>query len=377
MSNFVREPACSILATELMNVKDVSCVELEDGKTKNIITTEIGTNLNRIFCVGLLSEVTESESSQFMKGKILSNSGAFYVNAGQYQPEAASFLQEHEDNVPIFVAVVGKVNVFEPEPGKMITSIRPEMMTLSDEETRNYWLQDAVGTLEKKMVQPSFPEELREKYSKEIQDIKLFLMESQASTCSIPEPESSPAPNNVEEPEVPPTPAYTPEAAPSQPTQNSMPAQNVPATGYDANPSVASTPSPTPPSTPDTYPSQPVENSIPSPETPGYVTETPAAVQSPPAEPSQVPHTPNSNVPDNSPSGLTEDEDRVVDMICELSSGNPSLISVATVANRVGMDFKAIDRVMRELVRKGVVIQKAPGFIEPINSFNHPVPGNS
>lgn len=319
-TGFIREPACSILATELANIKNVSNVDMGDGKSKNIITTEIGTHLNRVFVVGLLSEVTETESG-FVKGRILDKTGSFMVNAGQYQPEAAGFLKEHEDNVPIFVAVTGKVNVYEPEPGKMITSIRPEAMTISDEGTRNYWLRDAANTLDKKMTSPVFPEDLREKYETELKSIRLLLEEIQNDTHSeTPHGAVPSAELAVESPS-------------SVPVATSIPTP----TTTDVSP--PSTPAPLAQNT--TYPTS--------------------------SQPS------GTDIPADSPSGLTQDEDIFLDAICSLSGESKSILSVAVVAKRAGMDWKKADQVVRELVRKNVVTQKAPGFIEPINTFNSPV----
>lgn len=71
-----RDPAPSILATELLNIQKTTSVPLEDGKVKTMINTDLST-FNRIFLVGILSEVTRSDDdSQYVKAKVSCRTGS-------------------------------------------------------------------------------------------------------------------------------------------------------------------------------------------------------------------------------------------------------------------------------------------------------------
>ncbi|HEY3273441.1 MAG TPA: hypothetical protein VGJ92_06750, partial [Methanocella sp.] len=58
--------------------------------------------------------------------------------AGQYQQEAATFLSTAA--TPAYVAVSGKVRVYNPEPGASYTSIRPEEINIVDRAVRDRWI---------------------------------------------------------------------------------------------------------------------------------------------------------------------------------------------------------------------------------------------
>jgi hypothetical protein len=89
--------------------------------------------------------VTDVESAgadgSMYKARISDPTGTFTLYSGQYQPEATQALSEIEP--PAYVAVVGKSRTYEPEPGQIFVSIRPETVTVVDEETRNQWVFDA------------------------------------------------------------------------------------------------------------------------------------------------------------------------------------------------------------------------------------------
>lgn len=176
--NFTREPAKRVLAVELSKIKESSTIELEDGKTKNLIETEAGTQLNRVFIVGILTEVESSkrDNAITMKARINDMTGNFIVHAGQYQPEAAAFLQTNM-NENIIVAVIGKVNIYTPadDPNTKIPIIRPEFITISDEHTRNYWILEATATLEKQLTTKGIEDPY---YNTKIEAVKNFLMEN-------------------------------------------------------------------------------------------------------------------------------------------------------------------------------------------------------
>jgi RPA family protein len=331
---YIRDPARSILATEFANIKETSTINLEDGKTKNITTTELNTNINRIFVAGILSEIEDIGSDKsYIKAKILCKTGSFTLYAGDYQPEAVQFLMENMKNLPVFVAVVGKINVYEPEQGKKIASIRPETITLSDETTRNYWLSDAANYLDKRLANPSFPEEHREKYKKEVQEIRAFLKESLPFHQAIFTGELKPSPE-------------------CQISNSPLPQQDIPASIPTENPIPTSIP--------------PAMNQNPSP------VSAPAPIPEPSLSNVPVPDDLGSSVPANSPSGLTEDEDTALSIILKLSGNNGKIVSTAAVIKEMNLESIKVEAILKSLVTKGIITKKVPAFIEPPKGFSNP-----
>ncbi|GFO97209.1 nucleic acid-binding OB-fold trNA/helicase-typeprotein [groundwater metagenome] len=120
-----------------------------DERAPNYIITPTGVKCNRLFIVGVVTEVENiGKDNSLWRGRVADPTGVFTVYAGKYQPEAAIFLSEL--NIPAYVAVVGKARKFEPEDGSMYTSVRPEEMNNADEKLRDRWVLDtAERTLER------------------------------------------------------------------------------------------------------------------------------------------------------------------------------------------------------------------------------------
>jgi RPA family protein len=109
-------------------------------RTPNFVVTPTGAMCNRIFAVGVLTEVENigSQGQTLYRARLADPTGAFTIYAGQYQPEAATFLSGAEP--PAYVAVSGKVRLFSPEPGVSYTSIRPEEINIVDRSVRDRWI---------------------------------------------------------------------------------------------------------------------------------------------------------------------------------------------------------------------------------------------
>ncbi len=120
-----------------------------DERAPNYIITPTGVKCNRLFIVGVVTEIENiGQDNSLWKARIADPTGVFTAYAGQYQPEAAIFLSEL--NVPAYVAVVGKARKFEPEDGSVYTSVRPEEINNADEKQRDRWVLDtAERTLER------------------------------------------------------------------------------------------------------------------------------------------------------------------------------------------------------------------------------------
>ncbi|AFD00604.1 Uncharacterized protein conserved in archaea [Methanocella conradii HZ254] len=118
-------------------------------RSANFIVTPSGVICNRVFVVGVLTEVESiGTGGQAMhRARVADPTGVFTVYAGEYQPSAALFLSSAK--TPAYVAVVGKARVFNPERDTFYTSIRPEEINVVDEYVRNRWIYNtALFTLE-------------------------------------------------------------------------------------------------------------------------------------------------------------------------------------------------------------------------------------
>src|SRR5699024_923652 len=126
----------------------LSYAESDEERAPNYVVTPTGARLNRLFAVGVLTEI-EAVNDEQLRARIVDPTGAFVVYAGQYQPEALSFLERAD--TPAFVAVAGKARTFQPEDSdRVFTSIRPESLNEVDAATRDRFAVDAAElTLER------------------------------------------------------------------------------------------------------------------------------------------------------------------------------------------------------------------------------------
>jgi RPA family protein len=132
-----REVAWRVFAREY-NDADYAFKEGEDERAPNYVATPTGAKINRLFVVGVLTEIERVGDGDLLRARVSDPTGAFVVYAGQYQPDAVSFLADAE--TPSFVAVVGKARTYEPEDSDDVyTSIRPEGINVVDAETRDRW----------------------------------------------------------------------------------------------------------------------------------------------------------------------------------------------------------------------------------------------
>ncbi|MFC7165557.1 RPA family protein [Halospeciosus flavus] len=131
-----REVAWRVFAAEFDDA-DFSYAESDEERAPNYVVTPTGARVNRMFVVGVLTEV-EQVSDDVLRARIVDPTGAFVVYAGQYQPDALAFLESAD--VPAFVAVTGKARTFQPEDSDLVyTSVRPESINAVDAETRDRW----------------------------------------------------------------------------------------------------------------------------------------------------------------------------------------------------------------------------------------------
>ncbi|MFB6132337.1 MAG: hypothetical protein ABEJ44_02890 [Halanaeroarchaeum sp.] len=142
-----REVAHRIFAAEFED-SEYTYAESDEERAPNYVVTPTGARVNRLFVVGVLTEV-EAVSDDVLRARVVDPTGAFVVYAGQYQPEALAFFERADP--PAFVAVTGKARTFQPDDADVIyTSIRPESANEVTDETRDRWVvQTAERTIER------------------------------------------------------------------------------------------------------------------------------------------------------------------------------------------------------------------------------------
>lgn len=148
MSLRQREVARRLYAKELAD-STLFYKEHEDTYAPQYLLTPTGAKCNRVFVVGTLTEKENvGVDSDYWRARIADPTGIFPIYAGQYQQQAVS--QLNAINVPSFVAVIGKLNVFHTNEGPVRISIRPEFVNVVDSKTRDRWvLETAEMTLQR------------------------------------------------------------------------------------------------------------------------------------------------------------------------------------------------------------------------------------
>lgn len=177
-SGYVREVAHRVFAAELKE----SNLQTKEGQDeqfpKQYLLTPTGAKCNRIFIVGTLTETENvGTDSDFWRGRIVDPTGAFYVTAGQYQPEAAQVLARTAP--PEFIAVIGKPTIFTTKEGNILTSIRAESMHVVDAATRDRWVVETANLTAKRIarLQGNEPDAVkaREHYSTDVEQYKAMV----------------------------------------------------------------------------------------------------------------------------------------------------------------------------------------------------------
>ncbi|MFY9194532.1 MAG: nucleic acid-binding protein [Methanoculleus sp.] len=137
---FEREPARRVFASEFRETR-YQFKEGDDEKSPTYVLLPSGIRSNRVFIVGTLTErQRHGDQNLFYRGRVIDPTGTFFIMAGSYQPEAMQQLARIEP--PVFVAVVGKPNLYMTPDGACLVSIRAESISVVDRETRDIWVLD-------------------------------------------------------------------------------------------------------------------------------------------------------------------------------------------------------------------------------------------
>ena len=132
-----RETAWRVFASEYND----STFEIkgEGEKSPSYVITPLGAKVNRLFIVGVLTDVENiSESGELLRAHLSDPTGVFTLYSGQYQQEATDALSNVE--VPAFVAILGKSRTYSPEEGALFVSVRPEKVVEVNADVRDLWI---------------------------------------------------------------------------------------------------------------------------------------------------------------------------------------------------------------------------------------------
>ena len=130
------DPAWRIFAYEF-NKSTVQLKE-EDGSGPTYVISPTAAKLNRLFVVGVLTEVENVRANEDLwRARVADPTGSFTVYAGKYQSEGASFFANAD--VPQFVSVLGRARLYTREDTSY-ASIWSNEISNTTETVRNNWV---------------------------------------------------------------------------------------------------------------------------------------------------------------------------------------------------------------------------------------------
>ena len=164
-----REVAWRMFAQEF---NDAQFEEKGTGEmAPNYVITPLGGRVNRIFLVGVLTDVEPvSEDGGFVRAHVSDPTGVFTIYSGQYQPEITEQLTSIE--IPAFVAIVGKSRAYIPEDGDMLyASVRPQQIMIVNPEIRDQWIVETCNRSLERLQAMNEAMKMTEDYASELKTL--------------------------------------------------------------------------------------------------------------------------------------------------------------------------------------------------------------
>jgi RPA family protein len=158
--NFERMKAARLFAAELKATTVEVPKKGGDQYESQLYLTQTGAKAARVMVVGTATEIEDiGTDNNFYRMRVSDPTGVHFVTAGQYQPEAAKVMQELIQKLPAFVAVIGKVSLYNNGENTTLVSIRAEQVAIVDENVRDTWLlETAKATLDRLSALKANPE---------------------------------------------------------------------------------------------------------------------------------------------------------------------------------------------------------------------------
>lgn len=137
-----REHAWRVFAMEYNDT--MASMKGEGKMAPSYVITPLGSKVNRLFFVGVLTDVEMlAEDGSFVRAHVSDPTGVFTLFSGQFQPEMTTRLQTFD--VPSFVAVTGKSRSYQPEDGDMMyASVKPEEIVNVSSTLRDQWILETI-----------------------------------------------------------------------------------------------------------------------------------------------------------------------------------------------------------------------------------------
>ncbi|MCS7144253.1 MAG: hypothetical protein NZ879_04460 [Archaeoglobaceae archaeon] len=148
----------------------------EGEKEAVYVLTPLGLRCNRLFIVGVLLEKEEVKpDSDMWRIRVADPTGAFLGFVSKFQPEALEALVDL--NPPEIIAVTAKAKILE-RGDRVLPLIRPENISVSDFETRDYWvLETAKATLKRiKAIERGEDKVTIEKYNPDTEEFRMIVI---------------------------------------------------------------------------------------------------------------------------------------------------------------------------------------------------------
>jgi len=139
---FEREPAKRVFAAELREATKF-IKGSEDSKSPGYIILPTGERCNRVMIAGTLTDKTKSgDENVLYRARVSDPTGTFFISASSFQSEAMMQMSKIEGDIPAFVIVIGKPNVYTSNDGRILVSIRAESIQVVTRDERDMWVVD-------------------------------------------------------------------------------------------------------------------------------------------------------------------------------------------------------------------------------------------
>lgn len=146
----MRETAWRVFSTEL----NASTLEIRatEEKSPSYVISPLGAKINRVLIAGVMTEKENvgTPDDPRWRARIQDVSGSFYLSIGMYQPEALAAMVDID--TPCYVAAVGRVKTYTNNDNKVFVNVRPEHITVIDENIRKEWLLETAKSTWKRLT---------------------------------------------------------------------------------------------------------------------------------------------------------------------------------------------------------------------------------
>jgi len=229
--NFERMKAARLFAAELKATTVEVPKKGGDQYESQLYFTQTGAKAARVMVVGTATEIEDiGTDNNFYRMRVSDPTGIHFVTAGQYQPEAAKVMQELIERLPAFVAVIGKVSLYNNGENTTLVSIRAEQVSIVDENVRDTWLLETakatIARISALKANPVLEQEVaaayptRENYKEIVKKVITEMKSTPAGGASQPAATQAPASPAATAPEA--APPVQKQAAPADPSEEDL-----------------------------------------------------------------------------------------------------------------------------------------------------------